>query len=651
MKKIFVVAALMAGSHTFAQTDTGTMNPVVVTANRFPQKQNTTGKVVTVITQEALLRSAGTTLPDLLNRQAGITVIGSQNNLGTNQDIFLQGAASGKSLLLVDGVPVYDPSTISNAFDINHFSIENIERIEIVRGAMSTLYGSDAVAGVINIITKKGGSRRLGSYGTLAGGSYDTYKAVAGLNGNSGTARYNLQYSHLRSAGFSSAYDSAGTEAFDRDGFQQHLVSGQFTAAVSPRVTWKVSGQAGRYRTELDAGAFMDEKDYHFASANYAAGSGLEYKYGKGMLFFNYHFNTTRRNYLDDSASVGGFAKFTEQLYTGRSHVAELYATANLTTKISLLAGTDYRAQNTDQYFSSVSSFGPYKSERGKDSTAMQQYAVYASALFSNPLGLNLELGGRYNRHSEYGSNSTFTFNPSFLFKNNIKLFANIGSAFKAPSLYQLYVVNQGTAPLDPETSRTLDGGVAYHNERARVNMRALFFLRKVENGIEYSFVDFQYFNNNIQRDRGAETEIRWNNQWLSVTANYTFVTGKVNTTKYRYDAPTFSYAATGDTTYNNLFRRPRHTVQITTGVQAAARLYISAHARFAGKRLEPIFMGTPVTLGAYHTVDLYSEYRIHRRIKIFTDLKNITNQRFFDILGYNARRFNFMAGITVNGQ
>jgi vitamin B12 transporter len=162
MKKILFVAAVITGSPLLAQQvldSSAQLSEVVVTANRHPQKQNQTGKVMTVITREELSRSIGRTLPDLLNMQAGITVLGSQNNLGTNQDIFLQGASSGKTLILIDGVPAYDPSTISTAFDINHFSIDNIERIEIVRGAMSTLYGSDAIAGVINIITKKGGSK------------------------------------------------------------------------------------------------------------------------------------------------------------------------------------------------------------------------------------------------------------------------------------------------------------------------------------------------------------------------------------------------------------------------------------------------------------------------------------------------------------
>lgn len=648
-KKVFVLTAVLWGSLLQAQEDTGSLSEVVVTASKIPQKQNTTGKVVTVIGQEVLSKSVGRTLPELLNQQAGITVIGSQNNLGTNQDVFLQGASSGKTLVLIDGVPAYDPSTIFNAFDLNHFSIDNIERIEIVRGAMSTLYGSDAVAGVINIITKKSGKKPVAIYSTVAGGTYDTRKGVIGVNGDYKRSRYHFQYSRLQSRGLSAAYDSTGTKGFDQDGFEQNVFSAKFSTDLAQNLLLKINGQTGKYNTDLDANAFTDDRDYFITSRNYQAGTGLEYRYNRGTLFFTYTLNNTRRDYFDDSTHVGGFAKFTTQKYTGRSHVAELYTNLRLNQKLDLLIGTDYRAQNTDQQFFSVSSFGPFTSERGSDSTKMDQYSIYTSAFLKNTGGFHLELGGRYNHHSSYGNNFTYSFTPSFLINGRLKLFANIGSAFKAPTLYQLFVVNTGNKQLEPETSRTIDGGIEYTDAEKGLRARAIYFTRKVKNGIEYSFVTFDYFNNNRQKDHGGEAEVGVNTELFSFAVNYTYVTGKVNTVNYRYDPPSFSYVATGDTTYNNLFRRPAHTVNASISFQPMENLLISTAARFAGKRLEPVFMGKPIELKSYQTVDVYTEYRINPKLKAFADLKNITNEQFFDIRGYNSRRFNFMAGINLN--
>ena len=151
------MAACITGSALFAQDSSKILNEVLIAVTKFPQKQSETGKVITIITKEQLQKSAGKTLPEVLNEQVGITINGANNNLGTNQTLYMRGAHAANTLILVDGVPVYDASGETNQFDISNFSLYNIERIEIMKGAQSTLYGSDAVAGVINIITKKSG--------------------------------------------------------------------------------------------------------------------------------------------------------------------------------------------------------------------------------------------------------------------------------------------------------------------------------------------------------------------------------------------------------------------------------------------------------------------------------------------------------------
>lgn len=169
MKKIVYTFAAMALAQSLtAQTDTANvLNPVIVTANKFEQKQQETGKVLTVITQEQLRRNSGRQLSEVLNEQTGIFINGANNNLGANQSISLRGASSANTLILVDGVPVNDASGITSEFDISYININQVERIEILKGAQSTLYGSDAVAGVINIITKKKGVNPIGGYASL----------------------------------------------------------------------------------------------------------------------------------------------------------------------------------------------------------------------------------------------------------------------------------------------------------------------------------------------------------------------------------------------------------------------------------------------------------------------------------------------------
>ena len=186
MKKvIFMLAAIIFGSTLQAQerTDSLELEEVTVTATKFSKKLIETGKVVNIITAEELRRQGGKDLAEILNEQPGLIVNGATSNFGKDKAVYLRGANYGYTLILLNGVPVTDPSGVGGAFDLRMLPVEQIERIEIVKGAQSTLYGSDAVAGVINIITKNSGDKPANFYGGLTYGSYNTLKANAGVAG------------------------------------------------------------------------------------------------------------------------------------------------------------------------------------------------------------------------------------------------------------------------------------------------------------------------------------------------------------------------------------------------------------------------------------------------------------------------------------
>src|ERR1700760_1165296 len=189
-KHHFLLMLLAGGQTAFAQNSTDTtrkaLDQVVVTATKYPVKQALIGKVIDVITREQLEKSGGKQLTEVLNTQEGVQVAGAQNNLGSQQSIYIQGADAGKTLILIDGIPAYDPSGTSTNFDINLINTDEVERVEILKGSQSTLYGSDAVAGAINIITKKGGGKPLNGSINGATGSFGTWKASGGVDGKVG---------------------------------------------------------------------------------------------------------------------------------------------------------------------------------------------------------------------------------------------------------------------------------------------------------------------------------------------------------------------------------------------------------------------------------------------------------------------------------
>jgi vitamin B12 transporter len=276
-----ITSGLLAGLCAMAQKDSSTskdLQEVIITANKFPQKQATTGKVISVISRDQIERSSGKTLGQLLNEQAGITINGALNNSGTNQSLFMRGAASGRTLILIDGVPVYDPSLIGNEFDLNLIALNQVESIEICRGAQSTLYGSDAVAGVINIITNKQNTTKpLQLNACMSGGTYNNYRSNHQKSGQASKLSYGAKYSKTRTDGFSSAYDSSGKGNFDSDGYRGDVVNTTLKYQVSTGLSIKAFAQYSRTKTELDAGSFSDERDYSFTNKAVLAGSSISY--------------------------------------------------------------------------------------------------------------------------------------------------------------------------------------------------------------------------------------------------------------------------------------------------------------------------------------------------------------------------------------
>lgn len=645
---ILLTLTLSAGlAQAQHDSTSGVLDEVVVTANRFAQKQSTTGKVLTVINRATIERSLGMSVAELLNQQAGIAIAGANNNTGTNPDVYMRGAATGNTLILVDGVPMYDVATINNTFDLNHLPLEGIERIEILKGAQSTVYGSDAVAGVIHIITRKKEAKPVSGFGSVTTGSWGTLRSAAGLRGTGGPLSYQVQYQDNRSRGMSAAFDSSGKKDFDRDGFRQQTANASLSLALGKRVTMRGHGLAGDYVTGLDRSAFNDERDFTATNRNLQGGGGLDINLKHASLHANIQHGYLRRIYLDDSVHVGGFTKYSREQYEGRSGFAELYGKLKLADRLEMLAGVDHRWFTTDQSFYSVSAWGPYTSELGADTARTTLTSAFVSLFARNDRGWFIEAGGRFNRHSRFGDHATFTINPSYVIAERWKFFANLSSAFKAPSLYQLFDGSVGEASLEPERSVTAEAGVQYGSLNGKLSGRLVYFDRTIRNGIDFDYVSYRYFNYNRQQARGLEWEGRLRLGKWQVTHNHTWVRGEVNTTAYQYDPNTWSYKAAGDTTYNNLFRRPQHQSNLTVSWEPNARWMLRLSGRIVGMRLEPRFMDSPLELDSYQVADFYASYAITDGLRCFIDLRNLTNHRYFDVAGFNARGRNFMTGIS----
>lgn len=639
MRRFFAVTALIACSQLHAQQDTTarTLESLMVTATKTPIRQDQTGKVVTIIDQATIQRNSGKTLSEILNYTPGVFINGANNNLGTNQDFYFRGAATGKVLILLDGIPVMDPSQINNSFDLNSIAPSQVERIEILRGAQSTLWGSDAVAGVINIITKKGGVKTISPNLLASYGSFNTFRGNAGVNGSLRGFDYNLNYSLTNSKGFSSAYDSTGNKGFDADGFKQNNLQANLGYRFSPKVILRGLAQVGKYTADLDAGAFTDDRDFVGENKHRLYSLDFGFRAGKTSLHFINSYQKSRRELTDDSTHVGGFAKYANGFYNATTLTSDLFASFRFSENASLLVGSQHIRQNTDQGYLSLSAYGPYETRLSEDSAKINNTSFYASFLLTGLSGFNNEIGFRYNHHNIYGSNATYTFNPSYNIDASTRVFLNISSAYKIPSLYQLYS-EYGNKALQPERSQNYEAGVQLFTTDKRSSFRILGFKRDIKDLIIFytnpQTYTSRYINRDEQNDYGFELEsnIGLGNigNWAN---NFTYVDGS---------------GKDAGVAVRNLFRRPNFTFNSVLTVQPVASFTLMPSFRFVGTRLKGQYDFGPALMPQYYTLDFYAAYTVASNIRLFADLRNITAQQYFDVPGYNSRGFNFMAGVRA---
>ncbi len=649
-KKFLIVTAAFISSQLSAQQDTTvkSLDEVVMTANKYPNKTSLTGKVITVITKEQLEHSGGKDLSQILTGEAGIYVGGTNSNPGKDKSIYLRGARIDHTLITIDGVPVYDPSGIGGNFDIRNIAVASIGRIEILKGSQSTLYGSDAIAGVINIITKKAENKSFNGSGVLSYGSYNSFRGTAGISGRRDKIDYYANYSLHTTDGINEAVSNSANA--DKDGYTQYNVMAGlgFQAArnirIQPYIRYtKING-------DLDQGAFVDELDYIYHQKSFQAGVRNEFSFGNTKLIVLYNFNNINREYIDDSLkSRNGFDIYSRGSYKGNEHFIDAYAHFTLNEKIKLTAGADFRSSNSDQEYFSVGFYGPYTSKYSSDSLKQNQLGVYAALNINSHSGFNIELGNRINIHSSYGSHDVFNINPSYLINKQVKLFANFSSGYRTPSLYQLFS-EYGNKNLNPEAAITMEGGLQYFSVDKKLTGRAVVFGRDVKDVIFFYFnqstYQSQYINQDKQKDHGVELEATYIiAKNTTVKAFYTFVTGEITTKDF----------SGKDTTYFNLLRRPKNSFGLTISSRISDRFFISSSVAAFGKRSDAYFdaqtyQTITTTLKSYSLLDLYTEYRfLKNKLRLFADFRNVLNTRYTEVSGFNTIGFNGNGGIRFN--
>ena len=507
----YLIAILLCMSVTHAQEF---LNEVVVSDSRTSKLRKNSGKAVVRITAKELNQNKGLSLAQILNQYAGIYIAGAQQHPGQNLSYFIRGGNNRQVLVRIDGMVVFDPSLIESEFDLRLIALDQIETIEVVKGASSSLYGSGAATAVINITTKNEVyqktkltiSQEWGSQNTQdqkLGNLSEVQKQFVQLQRKVGKVGLSTSIQRITSDGMSSI---VGTES---DPLKKENI--QLSAKSQYNGPWAWS--AFFHRDVFDAhydSTFpsLADADYSFLSKQQRVGFAPSYALGKSNIELQTSWLDTTRSYDDSYPASYASAQFT----------AELTWHYRASDQLTLLSGLFFQDIGSD-----------FKNNESTENYRHENFAFFASANWQHPKGFALQLSARNTLHSEFGSHQTFTLNPFYVRSGDSgtyhKLFASWATSFIAPSQYKLFSASYGNANLEPEENQTFELGIEQVSDTHRITL--VGFQREEDNFIGFvSLPNFagQYRNQfGIAKVRGVELEVNWEKPKWDINATYTF--------------------------------------------------------------------------------------------------------------------------------
>jgi len=609
-----------------------TLAEVTISAPKYPEKLARSGKVVSVISAEMIQANAGKSLGEILQQSVGVAVVGARSAPGTNQEIYVRGANTGHVLLLMDGFPLNDPSHISSVMDWNLISLANIERIEILKGGQSTLYGSDAMAAVINLVTRKN-AKSLQVM--LQGGGLGTHQEQISWSTRKGNNNLQIQAQNYSTDGFSSAKIAQGKA--EADGFKQQSWGVKWGRDFGKNGNFDFSYSTQLYQGNLDNGPFVDDRDYTSKAISHSFRGQYQVKNWTVRAFQD----LIHREFRNDSTDIpaNAWSKFSLSTYAGLNQGLEAFVKIPVKENATVLIGSEYRRQKTEQSDLSISDYGPYISpdltEKQKTQQILGTYLTFQHSW--NNWGY--EVGARWNAQSTFGNYFTYNLNPYWAISQTAKLFVNYYTSFKTPSIYQL-ASPYGNLDLQPEQGKTFELGVEKNFKFWKI--RVVGFQNEVNQGIVFQSMDVEpfgkYQNISRQKTQGIEFEVAYQTSKFQVDFNYTYLKGEM---------------IDRDSTYSSLIRRPSNAWNLYFQVKLSKKWSAGMNNQYVGQRTdyfydESTYSVQPNPMSAYLWTDISVHYQINRNWKISGMLKNALNQEISEITGYSGQPRNVQ--ITLSG-
>lgn len=642
-KKIIRISAFLAlvTSCGYAQekdsTKVNQLQEVVISDTKFAQSKEKSGKVITKISSNELQKKAGQSLATVLSSVAGVEINGNQSANGKNLGYYIRGGKNQQVLILIDGNPVTDASGISFEYDLRLLPIDQVESIEIMKGAASTLYGSGAATAVINITLKKSSKKPLQANAYLNIGSNNTatnhkyngqdFNQGFSLNGTVKKVNYLASLNSTETKGMSQIAEPNPDSNYDKDRFSRINYRSKIGFKATEKLTLDFFGNYDKvnndYDFPYDNTGFNDTNLNQSKTEQFRLGFSPKYAYDKGEFRLNSSFNKIQRNYQEYNSWTNAIER---SMYEARSVNVDAFNKYKFSNEFYLVTGANYQ-------FHDMRSETPY-STIAKDATKFNMIDPYFTGVYTSDFGLNINAGARWNIHSQYGNQLVYNVNPSFNFGKEIpiKILSSISTAFITPSLYQLYS-EYGTSTLTPEKNTTIESGFEVALLNKKLTFNAVGFYREQNNSIGFD-ATYHYANvEGLNKAKGVETGITYEvNNKINLNANYTFTQV--------------------DEALNRLI--PKHKVNGSVDFSATKRLFLNANYQYVDARQDAFYDGNTYAtvytkLGSYQLVNALVKYElVQNRLSIFGTVTNILNADFVENIGYSTRGRNFKLGLNI---
>ncbi|MEM9172274.1 MAG: TonB-dependent receptor [Pseudomonadota bacterium] len=604
MRVAFAAICLLslAISPAVAEIDT-----IVVTATRLDQTSAETGSSISIITEEDIKALGVAYALEAVAQAPGVTI--NQNGpLGGSATVRIRGASSEQTLVLIDGIVVNDPSSPGGGFNFARLDTQNIERIEVLKGPQSTLWGTDAIGGVVSITTKAP-QEALGGQVFAEAGSFNTLRGGVAISNAGEVGDFRLAAVNVYSDGISKADERSGNS--EDDGYDSLTLSAKGglnlpgNARLSADVLWTDAD------TEFDSFTFgaqgnVGDGDELSKTEEMAANLSLTLPLLDGKLdnlFVVGYSDITRQNFTDGASSFEAEGERLLYRYQGTLSI-------NQTNRLAF--GVEREDTQDDDNDTSIDGL----------------FALYELTPVDN---LTITAGLRQDDHERFGSETTARLAGAWQLSDTLSLRASWGEGFKAPTIFQTTFFCCGAvAPNDalfPETSEAFDAGIEWTSTDGATQLGATVFRQDTENLIDFDFALGGYLNIDEVQSTGIE-----------LTGQFTLGAGFGLGLDYAYID-----AEDGDN--NPLPRLPQHTGDLTLSYDSAGAFSGAVLVRYNGS--EANTNGTQ--LDSWLRVDVTGRYLISEQVELYGRIENLFDEEYQQILGYGTPGLSGSLGVRLS--